>query len=74
MCVRRKSDAKISYFIHELTIAQNECDESLYWLELLFTTENDYTNEFESMIAKATEIVKIFHRIILTTKQNTHNL
>lgn len=26
-------------FIHKLGIAQKECDESLYWLELLFRTE-----------------------------------
>ncbi len=26
-------------FIHKLSIAQKECDETLYWLELLYTTK-----------------------------------
>ena len=32
-------------FIHKLGIAQKECDETIYWLELLYTT--DYLNEKE---------------------------
>ena len=32
-------------FIHKLAIAQKECDESLYWLELL--KETNYINETE---------------------------
>jgi four helix bundle protein len=26
-------------FVHKLGIAQKECDETLYWLELLYETE-----------------------------------
>ena len=32
-------------FIHKLSIAQKECDETLYWLELL--KETDYLSEVE---------------------------
>lgn len=29
-------------FIHKLSIAQKEADETIYWLELLLFTKNDY--------------------------------
>ncbi len=32
-------------FIHKLSIAQKECDETIYWLELL--KETDYISEIE---------------------------
>ena len=65
-------------FIHKLSIAQKECDETLYWLELLKTT--DYINEaeFSSICSDGNEILKIIRSIILTTKKNsklkTHNI
>jgi len=61
-------------FIHKLAIAQKECDETLYWLELL--KETNYLNqwEFENIQNDAAEIMKITKSIIITTKQNiTHN-
>ncbi|MFV5685712.1 four helix bundle protein [Flavobacterium sp. GB2R13] len=36
-------------FIHKLSIAQKECDESLYWLELLKETNYISEIEFESI-------------------------
>lgn len=56
-------------FIHKLSIAQKECDETLYWLELL--KETNYINEpeFTSMHSDASELLKIIRSIILTTKQ-----
>ncbi len=56
-------------FVHKLAIAQKECDESLYWLELLKETDYLNTDEFESLHFDANELLKIIRSIILTTKQ-----
>jgi len=55
-------------FIHKLGIAQKECDESMYWLELL--KENQFITEtqFKSIYSDATELLKIIKSSILTTK------
>ena len=58
-------------FIHKLSIAQKECDETLYWIELLFKSEIISKNEFDSINNKCIEILKIIKSIILTSK--THN-
>jgi four helix bundle protein len=55
-------------FIHKLSIAQKECDESLYWLELLFATNFINEKEFLSMQSDAKEIIKIVCKIIITSK------
>lgn len=57
-------------FIHKLSISQMECDETIYWLDLLFTT--DYISEEEYLDLKndATELLKILRSIIITTKKN----
>ncbi|WP_337249953.1 four helix bundle protein [Chryseobacterium rhizosphaerae] len=46
-------------FIHKLSISQKECDETIYWLELLFTTEYISEEEFEDVRNQASEIFKI---------------
>lgn len=56
-------------FIHKLGIAQKECDETSYWLELLKETEYINQSEFESMNENATELLKIIKSSILTVKQ-----
>ena len=56
-------------FIHKLGIAQKECDETIYWLELLKETDYLTEKEFESIIVDAQEILKIIKSIILTMKQ-----
>ncbi|MCQ9633677.1 four helix bundle protein [Chryseobacterium sp. WG23] len=57
-------------FVHKLSISQKECDETIYWLELLFATEYISKNEFEDLRNQASEILKIIRSIILTTKSN----
>lgn len=57
-------------FIHKLGIAQKECDESIYWLELIKETEFINQAEFESLNDNATELLKILKSSILTVKQN----
>jgi four helix bundle protein len=56
-------------FIHKLAIAQKECDESIYWLELLYKTEYLKVDEFNSISNDAIEILKIIRSSILTIKQ-----
>lgn len=55
-------------FIHKLSISQKECDETVYWLELLFATDYISKEEFENLKNKALEILKMIRSIIITTK------
>lgn len=71
-------------FIHKLGIAQKECDETLYWLELLKEAEIISQKEFDSIYPDALELLKMIRSIIIKTiktniktKSNlkiTHNL
>jgi len=60
-------------FIHKMSVAQKETDETLYWLELL--KETDYLSEkdYSPLASDATEILKLLRSIILTTKKNIHH-
>jgi len=55
-------------FIHKLAIAQKECDETMYWLELLKATDYMNENEFESLTHDALELLKMLKSSILTVK------
>ncbi|MCC9017273.1 four helix bundle protein [Flavobacterium lipolyticum] len=57
-------------FIHKLSISQKECDESLYWLELLRATDYVSILEFESMHNQCEEVLKIIKSILITSKKN----
>lgn len=59
-------------FIHKLSIAQKECDESIYWLELLRETGYITDNKFKNLNQKAMEILKILKSIILTSKSKSN--
>jgi len=66
-------------FIHKLAIAQKECDETIYWLELLIQSGYLTEQEFGSINKEAGEILKIIRSAILTSKskngkERTHNL
>lgn len=61
-------------FIHKLYIAQKECDETLYWLELLIKSsylEND--EKLKKFYTQGESLLKMLKSAILTTKQK-HNL
>ncbi|MCX6257415.1 MAG: four helix bundle protein [Bacteroidia bacterium] len=60
-------------FIHKLGIAQKECDESLYWLELLMLTGYISDEKFKEISAEAHQILKMIKSAILTIKQKTHH-
>lgn len=55
-------------FIHKLSIAQKECDETIYWLELLKATGYLSLSEFTGIDGKAKEILKMIRSSILTLK------
>ncbi len=45
-------------FIHKLSISQKECDETLYWLELLNATKYLSNSEFEKIHSQTNEVLK----------------
>lgn len=55
-------------FIHKYSIAQKECDEILYWLELLYKTDYISEESSNSMSQDATDLLKILKSSILTSK------
>ena len=57
-------------FIHKLSISQKECDETMYWLELLKETNYISENEFNSIHQQSNEVFKIIRSIIITSKKN----
>lgn len=57
-------------FIHKLSIAQKECDETIYWIELLFATDYLNKDEFESINEDAVSMIKIIKSIIIKSKNS----
>ena len=57
-------------FIHKLSIALKEINETLYWLELLNETAYLSQQQFESINADATELIKLLISIIKTSKKS----
>ena len=55
-------------FIHKFAIAQKECNETLYWLELLYKTNYLNEQEYVSIMHDATEIKKMITATIVTLK------
>jgi len=67
--VRESQNAESSKdFIHKMGIAQKECDESLYWLELLQTTKYINDSDFKLLSSMANDLLKIIRSVILTSK------
>ena len=57
-------------FIHKLGIAQKECDETRYWLDLLYATDILTEDEYQSIYNEADEILRLLISIILSSKKN----
>ena len=57
-------------FVHKLAIAQKECDETLYWLELLSESGYLKKEEYAGLYNEGSAILKIIKSSILTTKSN----
>jgi four helix bundle protein len=57
-------------FINKLSIAQKECDETLYWIELLKQSGFISTDEFVSINDDAKELLRMLRSAIITSKNN----
>ena len=55
-------------FIHKMAIAQKECNETIYWLELLYATSYLSESNFKDLHFKGTELLKLSTAIIKTAK------
>ena len=55
-------------FIHKLSIALKEANETEYWLDLLFEAKYINTIEFQKIKPKITEILKLLISIISSSK------
>ena len=60
-------------FIHKLSIAQKECSETLYWIELLKETSYLNTMEYDSIYNDSIEVMKLLTSILKTAKKNLYN-
>ncbi|MCX6233006.1 MAG: four helix bundle protein [Bacteroidetes bacterium] len=56
-------------FIHKLGIAQKECDETIYWLDLLKETNYIADIEYENLNLEAKELLKMIRSAIITSKK-----
>ena len=57
-------------FIHKFAIAQKECNETLYWLELLFRTDCLTEQHYDSLNDDARLLMGLITRSIKTAKQS----
>lgn len=56
--------------IHKLHIALKECNESIYWIELLHHMGKLSDSEYESLTSDALCLLRILIRMIKTAKEN----
>ena len=57
-------------FVNKLSIALKECNETLYWLNILKDTEYLKEQEFESISSDCKELLALLISSIKTSKQN----
>ncbi len=57
-------------FVHKLSIALKEANETEYWIELLHQSEYIDSNGFNSIAEDLKELLKLLISIIKTTKSN----
>ena len=61
-------------FVNKLSVALKECNETLYWLNILKETEYLQEKEYESMNADCREILALLVSSIKTTKSNKETM
>ena len=66
----RNAESKAD-FIHKLSICQKECDESIYWLELLIALLKREQNDMQELYNEANQLLKIIRTILIRTKANS---
>ena len=60
-------------FIHKLGIAQKECDESVYWIDLMFATNLIDKRSHQKLNADCVQLLKMIKRSIITAKGNLNS-
>ena len=60
-------------FIHKLGIAQKECDESCYWLEILNKTKMIDGLVYKELHFEASSLLRLIRSAIITTKTKMKN-
>lgn len=60
-------------FVHKLSISLKEARETSYWLNLLKDSDYISISDFNNLITKCNEVIKILSSIILTTKEKYFN-
>ncbi len=61
-------------FIHKLHVAQKECNETLYWIDLFMELEPEGEVGLQELHSNATELLKLLTSIITTSKRNLNKL
>ena len=61
-------------FVNKLSVALKECNETLYWINILKDTEYLQEKEYESMNADCREILALLVSSIKTTKSNKETM
>ena len=57
-----------SDFVHKLQIAQKECNETMYWLKVLYGSELISQERYEELLADVRELYKILAASLKTLK------
>lgn len=65
----KHAESKLDY-IHKLSIAQKECSETLYWLDLMLRSEILTDNEYQSLHSDCDELLRIITSSLKTLKNN----
>ena len=55
-------------FIYKLAISQKECDETCYWLEILYKTDMINDQEFKELNGESTSLLRMIRSSIITSK------
>ncbi len=58
-------------FIHKLSIALKECDETVYWIDLLIELTETKKDELIVLQKESNEILRVLSAIILKSKANS---
>lgn len=57
-------------FLNKLKIVEEECDESIYWMELIEAANLIHSAKLKPLVAEANELVAIFVTAIRSTREN----
>ncbi|GHV35611.1 hypothetical protein FACS1894178_5570 [Bacteroidia bacterium] len=55
-------------FVHKLSISQKECNETDFWLELLFRTQYISEEQYKVLMADVKYLINILSKSIITVK------